>query len=107
MQGRDRDAMHSATHVKTWDRRRRCRALARPLLYGRPMPPHSSSTDCSPTGTKATWHYAVRPLQSGEWAVERGNAEVGGTFANLAEAVRFLRFDLDTVVLTHQPLPHL
>ncbi len=51
------------------------------------------------------WNYALRPLDHGHWAVERGDGEAGGIFVKLHAAVRFLRSDLETMVLTHERGP--
>jgi hypothetical protein len=67
-----------------------------------PYPPgHHAVPDASPSIPHSSWHYSVRRLRHGGWAVERGDAEVGGTFTTCTAALRFLRSDLETVVLTH------
>ena len=63
-------------------------------------------TNVQPRAPHPVWHYSVLPLRHGEWSVERGDAEVGGTFTTCTAALRFLRSDLETVVLTRAPQVH-
>jgi hypothetical protein len=74
------------------------------------MPPDpdsvsSASRSCSRPNRHApqgvAWHYGLRPLSNGEWSVERDGGEAGGVFSNLTAAIRFLRYDLDVLILAH------
>jgi hypothetical protein len=104
LQGDDGGALHSATRDLVDEGKNRLPPWhARCSMAGMPDP---ASYGASSWDVHHAWHYSVRPLDRGEWAVVRGDGEVGGTFATWEAAVRFLRFDLETVVLTHAPVGH-
>jgi hypothetical protein len=70
-----------------------------------PPIPHLAP-DLSPILPHPVWHYSIRPVGHGEWSVERGQAEAGGTFNTCRAALRFMSSDLETVVLTNPPEIH-
>jgi hypothetical protein len=68
------------------------------------MPPEPTSpVERTREPNHDAWQYSLRPLAHGRWSVERGDGEAGGIFITLNAAVRFLRSDLETMVLTHEP----
>ena len=68
------------------------------------MPPEPSipfSATSAPSLPHEAWHYSLRFLGHGEWAVDREDGQAGGTFVTLQAALRFLRSDLEDMIV-HQ-----
>ncbi len=68
------------------------------------MPPSAqpSITSAGPSLPHEAWHYSLRFLGHGEWAVDREDGQAGGIFVTLQAALRFLRSDLEDMIVIHQ-----